>query len=506
MRLYQLLRDNIISLLVFIVVGLFGVGYLLPRFWIHLERLIWKMRLGAPSASGWVLNYAVKDYQLEVKEIVEDESAPPMFAVLLGIWRRFRQMPRLYRHLRRLRDGDAGTMFKQALENLDDGWRTGTPAKLLERHMTIVKELALSPRLDTSVIDEKEKHRGLCSVALVTYALGDLDEGFDLGKKNWKRAQSLNPSDQLEGKWLASYAFHNAKMFRGDFGTSMIEMIELWRTYADLLPDEKVALINRLSTRGITLHPVLTKPRHIILAGAFNDGPNLKGPFDEIHRPEHPWPNLASYKKHYRAAHTDLRNEIAWVDAWYEEAQTICVADPISLNFSHAYTGFYFTLLLGEPMLSVEGLEKELDSKINHAFNSIECQTLVVSEYVKYGFEGVYDLVCQRNEAALTKLRKASVSSEISGNKFAECIFMCAHALAAARLGPAEEEEIKFYLKKADKLAYKIGGNFYPALSDAAYAAVSTLQGKHGRSRKLAHRCRQGKKGRRILRIFLPDI
>jgi hypothetical protein len=256
----------------------------------------------------------------------------------------------------------------------------------------------------------------------------------------------------------------------------------------------------------ITLNPVLIIPRHIILAAAFKDGPFKEQPLPI--KETRCWPSKAAYERTSPQLN-DIDKEIAWVEAWYAEAQAICADDLISLNFSHAYAGFYFTLLLHED--KVRGTEREtaLLARIKDAFSSIDDNAPIVSQYVKYGFSGVYHFACGENQQALDSLRRASESSAISGNRFAECIFIFCHAVAAARLMRSQrdmywEPEVDYYIEKGRKLAADIGGDFYPALSDAAYSAILKLRGgKENEASRYAEKSRSANAGKRILRMFL---
>jgi hypothetical protein len=299
---------------------------------------------------------------------------------------------------------------------------------------------------------------------------------------------------------MASYALFNSTLFLGFFDRAMDLMARQWSThYAQLDRREKRLLRNQLSGL-ITLNPILALPRHIILAGAFNDGsaPKLK---DSTY-----WPSQSAYDKQIQNEFpSELILELHWVLAWYAEAKAICGDETISLNFSHAYAAFYFTLLLLEPDLK-ESLRDELHEKIKDAFKAIEEPAPIVSQYVLHGFSGLYHLVCDRNHEALNSFRLAAVSSSISGNSFAECLFMCGHAVAAQRLSPYVETEVDYYLKEAKKLADSIGGDFYPRFWARAKAAVSMLRGETGKAERYLLKSTQGRKGTRIMRIFQSDF
>lgn len=509
---FSWLIGQMVSPLWFILVALFGVGYLLPRLWIHGERALWKTLLGRGPDTEWVIDYAVKDYQLLIKEIELDREATRMLAILIAVLIRIKELRRLYSELERMRLGKAEEMFTETIEKLNSGWRTGTPAKLLDRYIIIILQLA-----DKEGITEKERLRGLSSVAMVQYALGKLEEGNRLGERSWNDADKLgSEADKSEAKWMASYGYFNSTLFLGHFEKAMGMLTRQWATYSSLKnAADKENLIKTLSGH-LTLNPLLTEPRHIILAAAFNDGPVRDPEYDDgLSIMSNHWPSEKVYKE---LTPEERKCEIKWCESWYQEAEVICDIEErvlrhtkesslkpvasLSLNFSHAYAGFYFTLLLNDPKVEHDGLP----DRINEAFAAIEKSAPIVSLYVKHGFSGVYHLVRDQNEKALESLQLASVYSSISGNRFAECIFMCCHALAAARLKPAVETEINYYLREAERLAYTIRGNFYPALSAAAYAAVARLRGDNNRAARYELRSRQAIKGRRILRIFLPDI
>ena len=113
--------------LVFIVVALFGVGYLLPRIWVYFERSVWKMLFGDSVASEWLIKYALKDFHLSITQIERDENVQRTLAIPLAIWRRIKGFRDLYSELKRMQEGRVEEMFVSAIEKLNDGWRSGTP-------------------------------------------------------------------------------------------------------------------------------------------------------------------------------------------------------------------------------------------------------------------------------------------------------------------------------------------------------------------------------------------
>lgn len=489
------LDNPLVPPLIFIIFTLFGMGYLLPRTWIHLERAIWKLVFDSSPASDWIINIALLDFKASIREIEVDENAPRTLATGLAICRRLKEFPSLYTDLKRMQEGKAEAMFTAATDKLNEGWRSGTPARLLEYYINIILALAEHP-----AISKRERIRGLSSVALVRYANGDLKFGQRLGEQNWLDAGRLPVSDRIVGRWEASYARQFATLFLGHFEKAMDLMADQWTDhYAELNKFEQARLREELIGL-ITLHPILALPRHITLAAAFSDGCTAK-----LKNARY-WPNpLAFSEAHRKTTLKDLEREILFVDAWYEEAKTICASDLISLNFSHAYFAFYCTLLLLDPKLE-NRLRDELHAKIKHAFNSIEEPAPIVSRYAKHGFSGIFYLACNRNHEALDSLRLAAVYSSISGNSFASCLFMCCHAVAAQRLRPAVDTEVNYYLKEAKKLAHTIGGDFYPQFWAQAAGAVASLQGRSGRTQRYLLRTRQGQKRTRLMRLFEADI
>jgi hypothetical protein len=479
----------LLATIVFIVVAQLFIGHILPRTWMHFEWLWLRLSLGRSQASRWVMGYAMKDFELSVRQREIDYGAPRTLAVLFAIGTRVKELALgMTGELKTMRDAFTPGMFESAINSLNHGWQTGAPPKILRTYMAMIEASQ-----DDREIPKVDRLRGMCSVALVKYALGDIRRGLLMGKRNWDAVKTLEPELQPETRWLASYAYFNSTLFFGEFGKAMNLMAGQWNEhYARSSPSQKQEMIKGLRAR-ITLNPILTIPRHIILAAAFNDEPN----FDAMYWPGGTVPADLSTDK--------IEKEMTWVKSWYDEARDICADELISLNFSRAYMGFYLTLLLPEATPRQEGVLRE---RITQAFSSIDDSSPVVSRYVKYGFRGVYHLVSGGDEEALRDLRIADNSSEISGNRFAECIFMCCHAVAAARLARKKadeylEPEINHYLKQARKLSKKIGGSFYPALWSGAFATVCQLRGQTGKVERYEHRSEQVQKGgKRILRIF----
>lgn len=473
--------DRLISPLVFLFFITFGVGWLLPKMWIGLEWVWWRLSLGGSmtSRSLWIYQ---RDYiVLIIKEKESDEGASRPLAVLLAMATRVTELPRMTREVKMMKADMVDRTFEATIERLIEGWQFGKPPQILQKYIMIIED-----SVKDKDIDARLRHRASSTVSMVKYALGELREGNRLARSNWEDANRLEPSYESELKWMASYAYFNTTMFLGMFRPAMKLMAEHWsKFYAPLSKSGKENIRSQLADK-ITLNPVLSIPRHIILAAAFNGAPV----FDEKY-----WPSNESYRTLSSNAGD---SEIKWIDAWYEEAKNICTSEPISLNFSHAYAGFYFTLLLLEERTQ----ETELHNKIEETFDCIEDSSPIVTRYVKYGFRGIYNLVCRQDEKALENLSLAAQFASISGNRFADCIFMCCHALAAARLDSSYKPDADHYLAEAGKLTNTIGGSFYPALWAKASSAVYELRGETGKGRRHEFKSRQGRAGDRILRLF----
>lgn len=380
-----------------------------------------------------------------------------------------------------------GEIFQSAVEQLNAGWREGKSPDILHGYIRTILESA-----DDPAIDHEARLRGRSAATVVKYALGDLVEGNRLGEDNWREAHRLESHKNSELKWIASYGYFYSTLFLGDFRRAMRLMAEQWgRYFAPLNDSAKDKLRERLSCQLI-LNPILAIPRHFILAAAFNEQPCFE--------PDS-WPS----EEAYRRLPTDERVcRLRWVEAWYEEAKRVCEGEPTSMNFSHAYAGFYFTLLLLERGMPAAYLHE----KINEAFGAIDDSSAIVARYVKHGFTGVYHLVCDEDEKAFDCLSQAATYSAISGNKFASLVFNCCHAVAAARLNrPSRylEPDIDHYLSEAEQLARAVKRPFYNKLFYSAKSAVCQLRGETARARRFAAWSGHGETGNRILKIFHKD-
>jgi tetratricopeptide (TPR) repeat protein len=324
----------------------------------------------------------------------------------------------------------------------------------------------------------------------VKYLLGELKAGNTLAKRNWDFARKQTAEDDDQFMWMASYAYFNSTLFLGEFEEAMELMARHWnKHYAGWDPEKKRKIIEALSN-VLTLNPVLSIPRHLILAAAFHGSPRLEKQY---------WPSETKFEQ---LSPDERRSELKWVECWYDEARRICENEVISLDFSHAYAGFFLTLLYQSQEHSAEESGEDLGQKIEKAFNSIGDDSPIVSRYAKWGFYGIYHLVNGNSEEALSCLRKAAEYSAISGNKFADCIFMCCHAVAAQRVKRHLKPEVDYYLAESRRLAREMDRAFYFDLCEAAASEVSLLRGKTGDAERHRERSKNGRAGERILSIF----
>lgn len=468
----------------YLIVIMLGLDMLAPRAWILVEQIWWRMTLGNSPVGRWLRRHAVEDFLASIEQRMIDGPYPRPIAVLFAVAARLFELKRLTKSLRAKKAELLVELLYSQIVQLNRLWGEGTPPRILKGYIKDIRD-----SVNDSAVDARLALWGNCSIAVVMYALGAIREGNALGLKNYQAARRLESDEESELKWLASYGFFYSTLFMGNTRLAMMLMADQWsRYYAPLTESQKESLIERLSGKLI-LNPILALPRHIILAAAFNESPYFEPKY---------WPSPQVYNN---LNEDERKNPLVWVLAWYEEANRICRPEPTSLNFSHAYTAFYLTLLLFE-----EGMPSGcLHEQIKQVFNKIDDSAAIVAKYVKYGFSGVYHLVCGENEKALDCLSRAASFSAISGNRFADCLFMCCHAVAAARLSrPSRylEPDIRYYLSEAEKLARTINHDFYRKLCDGAQAAVCLHRGEKGKAHRYQQRSLQGLTGNRILRIF----
>lgn len=467
---------------IYFLIFTFVVGFVLPRCWSGIEWVIWKISLGGSTVGHTLRSYALHDFRLSIRE-KEEGGTPRPLAALFALLVRLPKLPGLLRDLRRIRFEKEQDLFGRSIQNLTEGWRSGMPPPILHEYMNNIRALA------TGVKDVEQRLQGVCAVANVMYLLGDLRKGNDLAKKNWNYAQTQR-TENPELLWMAAYAYFNSTLFMGEFEHAMRLMADHWgQHYANWKLEKKEKLIEKLKSL-LTLNPVLAIPRHMILAAAFNGPFRLEKKY---------WANEDEFERHLTPA--ERKSELRWAELWYAEAISICEAELISLDFSHAYAGFFFTLLRQSEEHSIE-TSALLAKKAEKAFQNIGEDSPIVSRYAKFGFQGIYHLVNDDSEEALSCLRRAAEYSALSGNKFADCLFMCCHAVAAQRVKSYLKPETDYYLKESRKLAKPMDRTFYFDLCEAAAGAVCRARGEIAKAERHEERSRNGRASPRILSIF----
>ena len=469
---------------VFFLVVAFLLGWFLPKLWSGIEWTLWRLLLGGSTSGRTIRDYALRDFRMLIHQREVDEGTVRPLAAVLAVGTRLTELPRLRRDFRRIKLEKEEHMFKAAIQSLTEGWRSGMPPPILGEYMKIIEESS------SGVKDVQQRLQGLCAVANVKYLLGDLKEGNALAKRNWDYARKQTAEDDDQLMWMASYAYFNSTLFLGEFEEAMGLMAHHWRRYyAESGPEKKKRIIETLSN-VLTLNPVLSIPRHLILAAAFNGSPLFEKEY---------WPSQPQFEL---LSPDERKSELTWVRCWYDEAKRICDKELISLDFSHAYAGFFLTLLHHSQEHSAHKLGEDLCKDAENAFDSIGEDSPIVSRYAKWGFYGIYLLVNGKSEEALNCLRRAAEYSAISGNKFADCIFMCCHAVAAQRVERHLKPEVDYYLAESRKLAGAMGRTFYFDLCERAASEVSRLRGKTGKADRHDERSKNGRAGERILSIF----
>src|SRR5258706_4526698 len=127
---------------VFLLVVWFGLAWLLPKLWGWLEWVWWRMWLGSSVMGSSIRTFALRDFRLLVREKEADEGAARPLASIFAIGSRLIEFPRLHRKLRRIKDEKEEHMFKAAIENLNEGWRSGMPPQFLTEYIEILEESA----------------------------------------------------------------------------------------------------------------------------------------------------------------------------------------------------------------------------------------------------------------------------------------------------------------------------------------------------------------------------
>ena len=476
------LVDRLIPPLVFLALIWFGLGWLLPRIWSGLERTLWWIALGNSREAKALADYAIRDFYMLISKKEHGEGAARPLGVVLALLARIPELPRLYSSLRRILHEREEHMFNATIANLTRGWQAGMPATILLEYITMIEEMA------PSISEPRSRLQGWCAAANVRYLLGDLTRGNAAAKRNWQYAREQEPETEAVLKWMASYAYFNSTLFLGDFEEAMRRMALHWNRYYSRLGADDQRRLRAELTGLLTLNPILSVPRHMILAAAFNNGPFYEKEF---------WPSQEVFEN------LDPRSrasEVQWLESWYDEARQLCSEERISLDFSHCYAGFYYTLLATESDGSGGGAS--LSFKADTAFLSVSEDAPIVSRYAKWGFDGLNRLVQGRYSESLESLRRAAEFAGVSGNRFLDCLFSCSHAVAAEKVDQHLTPEVDYYLHQARETAKRIGRCFYFALCEAATAEVLVSRGQRDEARRRTERSGINHTGERILRLF----
>ena len=461
---------------------------MLPRAWAAIEARWWKSKLGNSSLARDLRREAVGEFQLLVEELVKDHGIPHTLAVPWAIVLRFKNRKQNTIKFQTRRAERSPECFESMIDELNRLWRDASHPDVLMAYVRGIENMA-----DDPCIDRDLRLQGKSAVAVVKYALGQLRAGNKLGADNFKVANELESDLESKLKWFASYGFFYSTLFLGQHKKAIKLMSDQWGThYSSLSPEEAVRLRNLLKGKLI-LNPILALPRHFILAFALNN----EVPFLKQY-----WPSEEVFNS---LSPEDQKSPIKWVESWYSVARIICQDEPISMDFSTTYSAFFLTLLLLDQDLPASYLHR----RINEAFDTINDSSPIVSRYARFGFNGIYHLVCGENEKAFESLSSAAVFSEISGNRFAEVLFRCAHAVAGSRLNRTNrvlDPQVDYHMKRARTQADEIQSDFYTVLCDAAESAISLQRGHTIRAQRLAQSSRMAGANTRIFRIFDNDV
>jgi len=478
------IRDWLLSPFAYVVVIVLGVEFLIPRAWNLLEHLWWRIMLGNSNLSQELRLEAKRDFKYMMDRKITRLEIPRSLAVLLTIPDRFVRLKRLTVTLRRRHAEISAERFESMIEQLNQLWRRGANPPYLNDY---VQEIERSAHYRG--IDPELRLWGLSVVSVIKYALGDVVDGNKLGRDNFKCALLLEPDPESEQKWMTAYGYFFSTLFLGRCKRAIDLMTGQWNTYyAPLGCEESASLRKRLSGKLI-LNPILAFPRHMLLAFALAE---------IIPRERRHWPNPTSFNSTWLE---DPHLKLRWFESWYDVAQDICPVEPISMSFTRSYSGFFLTLLLLESDIR----SSVLHERIKQVFDDAEDSPAIVAKYVRFGFSGVYHLLCGDDERAYEELSNADSYSAISGNRFADCIFLCALSVAAARLNRNTRflaPQIKRHLARARKIADTIKSDLFTRLCDAAESAVCLQNGDKIRAQQLADLSRAGRPQSRVLRIF----
>lgn len=461
---------------------------MLPRAWVAIESRWWKSKLGNSSLAIDLRREALKEFRLLVEELVKDQGIPHTLAVPWAIVLRFKNRKQKTVIYQRRKAERSPEYFESMIDELNRLWRQASNPDVLMAYVRAIENMA-----DDRCIDRELRLQGKSAIAVVKYALGQLKVGNRLGEENYQVAKALESNLDSKLKWFASYGFFYSTLFLGQHKKAIKLMSDQWGTHYSTLSSEEADRLRNLLNGKLILNPILALPRHFILAFALNN----EVPFLKQY-----WPSQEVFNS---LSPEDQKSPIKWVESWYSVTRRICQDEPISMDLSTTYSAFFLTLLLLDQDLPASYLHQ----RINEAFDTIDDSSPIVSRYVRFGFSGIYQLVCGENEKAFDSLSSAAVFSEISGNRFAEILFRCAHAVAAARLNRTNrvlDPQVDYHMKRARTQADEIQSDFYTVLCDAAESAICLQRGHTIRAQRFAGSSRPGRATTRIFRIFDNDV
>lgn len=253
--------------------------------------------------------------------------------------------------------------FEEAIKSLNEGWRSGLPSDVLNGYMEVIEN-------SSRRMGRRESLPGLCAVANVKYLSGDLIGAKRRARNNrrklrilsiWRKVKNLSKDeDDILLEWMASYARLNTECFvKGKFGRAMRRMRNQYKEET-----ERDLVSGRLSDRSafdplllgtpedvLTLDPVLSIPRNLILAAALHASRprEIDGPREFIrwcYGKATAWlPGKARQQPGENGGR--LESEMRFIKERYDEVleSERANGDPVAHELSHAYAVLAFILL-----------------------------------------------------------------------------------------------------------------------------------------------------------------
>ncbi len=363
--------------------------------------------------------------------------------------------------------------FESAMAHAGEGYRAKLSALIDKAHRSLGEEAASGWREGRPDILEQLKELTHKSgdflsdivIANISYLSGQLLKGQELAEVNHNKAGNR------VRKWLASYAYHNTRIFLGDFADAARDLAQFWReNYQELSVAERAKLFEDNSFRGSTLHPIVSVPRHILLASA------LAG---------------RSLRAECPVSADDDFDEQGWATGWYQQADELGRSQTehdlgISRSFAYAYMALYYIL--------VEQSDSDARRELSKVWDSPP-----VSEYVKYGVKGLLALRDGKWGLAIEHLERSRSQSGSYG--FINPILLPAEATAKVMNSTrgSMDSEISS-LEESVVLPVRLQGALHQSLNSAAHAVISARQGNLDDARGHKRNAAQHRNG--VLRIF----